>query len=39
MAENLPARAGDAGSIPGLGGAHRLWSDGALRLRAAPPEA
>ena len=23
---NLPASAGDVGSIPGLGGAHRLWS-------------
>ena len=27
VAKNLPANAGDTGSIPGLGRSHMLWSN------------
>ena len=36
MVENLPANAGDTGSIPGLGGSHMLQQLGPRAMTAEP---
>ena len=37
VVKSLPARAGDTGSIPDPGGAHRLWSNYARVLQLLSP--